>query len=123
MSRSVPEWVGKNHDSAIPARVRLRVWDRAGGYCSMCRRKIAAETWECDHIRALVNGGTNSEDNLQVLCSWCHKSQKTKDDVAIKSYNYKRRLANAGIKRTRRPMLGSKDSGWKVTFGRGVVRR
>jgi hypothetical protein len=60
---------------------------------------------------------------LQPLCkSPCH-SEKTRDDVAIKSYTYRRRLARAGIKSKRRIMPGSRDSAWKVTFSRGVQRR
>ncbi len=121
--RSVPEWIGKNDDTPIPARVRLRVWEKFKGCCATCSRKIASgEKWECDHHKALANGGENTESNLQVLCCWCHK-RKTGDDVAIKSYFYRRRLANAGIKPKRRYFPGSRNSPWKITFSRGVVRR
>jgi hypothetical protein len=82
----------------------------------------AGDKWQCDHKHALANGGRHAEGNLQVLCDWCHK-HKSRSDVAVKAYNYKRRLAHAGIKQKRRPMPGSRDSAWKVTFGRGVVRR
>jgi 5-methylcytosine-specific restriction endonuclease McrA len=122
--RSVPEWQGSTPDADIPPRVRLRVWDKCGGCCAACQRKIAAgEKWQCDHKHALANGGRHAESNLQVLCDWCHKF-KTRSDVAVKAWHYKRRLAHAGIKqRKRRPFPGSKESGWKVTFSRGVVRR
>lgn len=123
MTRTVPEWVATHDDQAIPPRVRLRVWEKASGHCASCTRKIVAEKWECDHKRALVLGGKHAESNLQVLCVWCHK-RKTKDDVAIKSYNSRRRLAHAGIKRRKsRPIIGSRDSGWKISFSRGAVRR
>ena len=31
--RSVPEWIGKTPDSAIPNAVKLRIWFREGGRC------------------------------------------------------------------------------------------
>lgn len=123
--RSVPEWRGSTPDAAIPPRVRLRVWDKFGGVCQCgCNRKIVTgERWECDHRRALITGGEHVESNLQPMLVEHHK-RKTKDDIAIKTYNYKRRLAHAGIKRRKsRPMPGSRDSSWKITFGRGAVRR
>ena len=123
--RALPEWQGSTPDAAIPPRVRLRIFERFGGKCMCgCLRKILpGERWELDHIRALINGGAHAENNLCPLLVEHHK-RKTKDDVAIKTYNYKRRLAHAGIKQRKRwPMPGSRDSAWKVTFGRGVVRR
>lgn len=33
MTRDVEEWIGKTPDSAIPKRVRLRVFERLGGQC------------------------------------------------------------------------------------------
>jgi 5-methylcytosine-specific restriction protein A len=122
--RSVPEWVGRTDDSPVPNRVRLRVWERCGGRCGACRRElVAGDRWDCDHIVALALGGDHREGNLQALCSWCHK-RKTRDDVAIKAYRYRHRLAKAGIKRRKyRPMPGSKGSPWKVTFRRGTILR
>lgn len=57
MSRTVDEWIGKDDDAVPPPRVRLRVFDTAGGLCHLCSRKIpAGEYWQCDHVIALVNG-------------------------------------------------------------------
>jgi 5-methylcytosine-specific restriction protein A len=126
--RSLPEWMGSTPDATIPPRVRLRVFENFEGICQCgCGTKIApGMKWQLDHIIALINGGLHSEINLHPLLVDCHK-RKTKDDVAIKTYNYKRRLAHAGIRRRKsRPMPGSRQSAWKVTFGRfgrGVARR
>ncbi len=71
--RSVPEWQGSSPDAEIPPWVRLRVFEKFGGCCVACHRKIVAGDWQCDHDQALANGGRNAEDNLQVLCNDCHK--------------------------------------------------
>ena len=98
MSRSVPEWVGKTDDSAIPPRVRIRVFEAAEGKCQSCSRKIGpADKWQADHIVAVVNGGANSEDNLQCLCDWCHKA-KTREDVAAKAKTAAIKAKHLGIR-------------------------
>ncbi|GAA0212685.1 5-methylcytosine-specific restriction endonuclease McrA [Brevundimonas nasdae] len=85
MTRTVDEWVGKSPDSPIPARVRARVFEAHGGRCYLSGRKIAAgESWECDHVIALVNGGENRESNLAPALREPHR-QKTTRDVGIKS--------------------------------------
>lgn len=85
MPRSVDEWHGKTDDSAAPPRVRLRVWDRCGGTCHRCGRKIpVGDSWILEHLIALINGGKNAENNLCLTCSWC-KPIKDAEDVALKS--------------------------------------
>lgn len=44
--------------------------------CAMCRTSVATEL---DHIKALANGGTNADDNLQGLCAECHEIKTLKD--------------------------------------------
>lgn len=84
MSRIVEEWIGKTADSAIPARVRARVFEAHGGRCHISGRKIGAgEPWDCDHVIALINGGENRE--------------KTAQDVATKSKTARMRAKHLGI--------------------------
>lgn len=98
MTRSVPEWIADHDDQSIPPRVRVRLFEAAAGRCAACSRKIGpADTWQADHIIALVNGGEHRETNLQVLCDWCHKV-KTREDVAIKAKGAKVRARHLGIK-------------------------
>jgi 5-methylcytosine-specific restriction endonuclease McrA len=125
VSRSVDEWVGATDDTAIPDRVRLRVFLRFHGVCHCCERKITTgETWVCDHMQALINGGENRENNLAPLCDWCDKRVKTPADVAEKSRTYRRRAKHLGIKpRKARPMPGTKASGWKRKMNGTLERR
>ncbi|MFC3706319.1 HNH endonuclease [Devosia honganensis] len=98
MARSPALWIGKTDDQAIPPRVRLRVFERAGGRCQCCGRKLGpGDKWQADHVIALINGGAHSEANLQCLCDWCHKA-KTREDVAEKAKSARIRQRQAGIR-------------------------
>jgi 5-methylcytosine-specific restriction enzyme A len=123
MSRTPPEWIGKNDDDPVPPRVRLRVFDRFGGICCECQIKIVARRWICDHRQALINGGQNRESNLGPIHEACDK-KKTPKDVAEKKINARVRSKHLGIKQRKgRPMPGSRDSGIKMKIGGGWGRR
>lgn len=99
MARSVPEWKGRTDDTQAPPRVRARVFERCGGKCHRCGRKInAGEKWTLEHVIALINGGRNAESNLSVTCDWC-LPVKNAEDVAIKAKGAKVRQAHLGIRR------------------------
>lgn len=98
MARSVAPWVGKTDDTAIPPRVRLRVWDREEGKCHRCRRDIPADdAWIIEHRQALILGGANAEPNLCLSCSWC-KPVKDAEDAAAKSKTAAVRSKHLGIR-------------------------
>ncbi len=83
--RSVPEWIGSTPDTAIPPRVRLRVFETFGGVCQLSDRKIfPGDKWQLDHIVALSVGGEHRESNLQPVLDIPHKA-KTRADVAAKA--------------------------------------
>lgn len=120
--RTVPEWVGATPDAPIPARVRLRVFERHEGRCHISGRKITpADQWDCDHIIALCNGGEHRERNLAPALRDKHRA-KTADDVAEKSRSAKIRAKHLGV-RTSRPMPGSRASKWKRKITGEVVLR
>lgn len=121
-ARSTEEWRGATPDSTIPPRVRLRLFERSSGRCQSCTRKIApGDSWQADHVVALVNGGANAESNLQVLCGWCHKA-KTAGDVAEKASTARIRAKHLGIKK-RSTFACSRDSKWKKKLDGTVVPR
>ena len=98
MARALPAWVGKTDDTAIPPRVRLRVWDRQGEKCHRCQRKIpASDAWIIEHRHAIILGGANAEHNLCLSCSWC-KPVKDAEDVAEKAASARVRQKHLGIR-------------------------
>ena len=125
MPRSVPEWIGTTPDTAIPARVKMRL--RVFTFeCPVCRRPdyLWRDTdSQVDHIVALVNGGENRENNLQIICGSCHKA-KTATDVAEKAVVARKRKKALGIKaKPKRPLMGTVASGWRRRMDGTVERR
>jgi 5-methylcytosine-specific restriction endonuclease McrA len=122
MSRKVTEWRATNDNQAIPTRVKVRVFEKAGGVCTECTLPIRGKLLPAyDHIQALINGGENAESNLQLLCVPCH-AIKTKADVAEKSRTYRKRVKHLGIKKPSR-FAGSRDSKLKKKLDGTVVIR
>ena len=59
---------------------RLRVWSR-DPHCVDCGELCSYPSgFELDHDVALVNGGTDTEDNCRVRCIPCHE-RKTRRDL------------------------------------------
>jgi 5-methylcytosine-specific restriction enzyme A len=119
MSRSTPEWIGANDDTAIPARVKLRIHTKAEGKCATCGN--APLFVQFDHTIPLILGGENRESNLRILCVPCHKA-KTKLDVKLKAKVARVRRRHLGICQKSR-FSCSKNSPWKKKISGEVVRR
>jgi 5-methylcytosine-specific restriction protein A len=99
VSRKLPEWVADHDDQAIPARVKLRLFEAADRRCQECHRPLVGKDKpQYDHIVALINGGEHRENNLRVLCGACH-IPKTKADVREKSVIYQKKVKRLGFKR------------------------
>lgn len=59
-------------DPAYASNRRHR-FQRARGRCEACQVALEPGGWECDHLVALRDGGTNEVENLRILCKPCHK--------------------------------------------------
>ena len=102
MARSVSEWIGKSDDSKAPPRVRQRIFDAASGICHICRLAIKpGETWQADHVKALINGGANTEANLAPAHGHCHVG-KSALDVKEKAKVAKIRGKHIGVIRPKK---------------------
>ena len=60
-------------------RIRAQVL-RDNPLCVMCKAngRVTLAT-QVDHIKALVNGGTDTADNRQGLCDECHRAKTAAD--------------------------------------------
>ena len=123
MTRSVPEWIGKTDDAAIPKRVRLRVLDAHDGICALTGRKIRpGDEWDLDHRVALANGGEHRESNLQPVLRAAHR-KKTAADVAQKAKDRRVRAKHLGLHKPKTTIPGSKGSKFKRKVGGKTVLR
>ncbi len=59
----------------IPRDVRQRVWQRYGGRCAECS---ADQYLEFDHIVPVAKGGSNTDNNVQLLCRKCNVTKSDK---------------------------------------------
>ena len=95
--RTVPEWIGETPETAVPLRVKIRVFDAHGGRCHWSGKKIAAgDRWDVDHVRALINGGENRESNLAPILRDKHK-EKTARDIDEKAKVARLRAKHFGL--------------------------
>lgn len=114
--RSVPEWVGKTAETPVPPRVKARIVLAQGGVCACgCGVKLAqaGESIDFDHIQALTLGGENRESNLRALRKPCHKA-KTREDVAQKSVEARKRAKHLGLTKAKLKMPYRKFDGTPV---------
>ncbi len=122
MTRAVEEWIGKTDDTPVPDRVKLRVFQAHGGICHIANRKIMpGEPWDAEHVKAIINGGENRENNLAPALRDKHPI-KTARDMAEKARTYRKRKSNLGIKK-RSSFACSRQSRWKKKVTGEVVLR
>ena len=63
---------GERRRYSLTKEVREAVWERDGGKCVEC---LAKENIHYDHIIPFSLGGSNTIDNLQILCASCNLSK------------------------------------------------
>jgi hypothetical protein len=123
MPRAVAEWIGETDDTRPPPRVEARVFLRCDGRCDICGTKLTRRRdWILEHRKALINEGQNRESNLGVTCVGCAKI-KTRADVAEKAIIARKRAKHIGVRRSARPMPGSKASKWRRKIDGTTERR
>ena len=57
---------------AIPSAVRREVWRRDGGKCVKCGSR---KNLEYDHIIPVIEGGSNTARNIELLCQDCNRAK------------------------------------------------
>jgi len=70
---------GRLRGRKLQAR-RLKKWAEAEGCCAWCGKLTNyPDGFQLDHIKAIVNGGEDTEEQTQVLCIPCHDKKTLKD--------------------------------------------
>jgi HNH endonuclease len=65
---------------SLPKATRLAVWNRffgervGVGTCQCCKREVTQQSFECGHVVAACNGGSDEVVNLRPLCRTCNRS-------------------------------------------------
>lgn len=69
--------------STAPAAQRARIFKRDKGICRSCGVQLLKGRrqgdWQCDHVVALINGGSQTDENLQLLCGKCHNVKTARE--------------------------------------------
>lgn len=80
---------------------RVRVFDRCGGICLHCWRKIhVGEPWQAMHVKSLWLGGTDTEDNMWPGHIDCHATQ-TKAEAPQRAKSDRIRQKHLGLRKPR----------------------
>ena len=115
---------GMDHNRReFPPRIRAAAFERCGGRCEGCGEKVMPKQFAYDHVLPDWLGGEPTLDNCCVLCNDCHKAKTTKSDIPMIAKTKRVRAKHIGAKVSKRPLPGSRASGWKRTFNNGWVKR
>ncbi len=121
--RAVDEWIGSTPDAHVPPTVRLRVFERACGFCHISGRKIMpGDKWDLDHLIPLHKGGEHRENNLAPAIAEAHR-RKSAAERRDKAKADRTRKKHIGITRSKNPMPFGRGSRLKRKIGGGVVLR
>jgi len=119
------EDVGVTNRKSLTPGQRLKLWEQHKGICVICELPIdgVREKWIDEHIKPLAEGGTNDMDNRGPAHVLCAKA-KTGEDAKRLAKARRTKRKHLGIKRaTSRPLMGTKESGWRKKMNGDVERR
>lgn len=91
--------------------------------CHVCGGEIDVlrEEWEADHIARHAEGGASTPENLLPIHFRCHREKSKVDNREVKK-GVRISEKYSGVRRSSRPMPGSKRSGWRKKMN-GVVEK
>ena len=123
MMRTVKEWHGSTDDSMPPASVKRRILDRQDNRCAITGLEFTPQDPpEFDHKIAIWMHGKNCESNLQAIRKSVH-SRKTKTEATVRAKVNAQRNKHLGLKKSKNPLPGGRNSKWKKKMDGSVVLR
>ena len=81
------KFMGQKHVRHVFSKAeRTCFFEKSEKTCSHCGKAVQIKETQIDHIIPLANGGTNDEENLQLLCKPCHfeKSKQEAEEGYVK---------------------------------------
>ena len=73
-------------------KLRKQAMTRDDWLCQPCLRKgRATPATECDHITPKSQGGTDDLDNLQAICTDCHKAKTAQESAEAQGRTHRRK--------------------------------
>lgn len=106
--------------SEFTKRTKLAALARAGEVCEECLLRPVAEF---DHAIPAAIGGGNDLANCVALCRRCHANKTRKRDVPQIAKSKRIAEKRAGVRKSKRPMPGSRASGWRKRMDGTTERR
>ena len=64
---------------AISQHTRMQIAFGQDYICPMCMQPLSS-AWDVDHVIRLVDNGSNSPENLQVICTSCHRIKTAREN-------------------------------------------
>ena len=109
---------------ALTDKQRLRLFIDRDGLCCICGGKINAvnERWIDEHIAPLWLDGDNELSNRAPAHEKCARA-KTDKEATERAKGRRVAERHFGAKRSTRPMIGSRASGYKKKMDGTVVKR
>lgn len=96
---------------AISKKTRFAIFKRDDFTCRYCGRQSPEVRLEIDHIKPVVDGGTDEPHNLKTACFDCNRGKgargATRHDDEPQFMAVDRKIESNGLKQWARPMLPS----------------
>lgn len=102
---------------SIPKNIRQQVYDKYGGHCAYCGKKIAYKDMQVDHVKPRHLGGADNIENLTPSCRACNYRKgtmpveqfrqiiKNQCDYVFRTFQGRMSLAYGLIERVDKPIV------------------
>ncbi len=80
----VQQYQAKKRNALVEKVSRAVVYERDGGRCHLCGKKVKPKRWHLEHIIPLARGGEHSYRNVAVSCPKCNLSKHTKAGAQLR---------------------------------------
>lgn len=107
----------------FPKAVKVAAFKRSGGRCEACTAELFPGNVQYDHVIADGLGGEPTLENCAAICRACHGEKTAKSDVPAIAQAKRREASHVNANKRKGTWGCGRETPFKQTFGRGVVRR